>query len=134
MLLVVRLGPSGTIGDHRSIKDHRSTISLRNEGPMITKDQAVGLTIGQIIHYGECTRTVGLRGSVRIEQQRWRVSGKVKTWKTREKEFSVPIKRGLYHSYSLTQYNNLYFHTEDQCTLRTIDQPQAKGQGPCETT
>lgn len=28
--------------------------------------------------------------------QRWRVNGKIRTWKTRPNEFRVPVKRGLW--------------------------------------
>jgi len=37
--------------------------------------------------------------------ERWRVSGKPKTWKTRPKEVQVPIKHGLYDYSYLTHYN-----------------------------
>ena len=38
--------------------------------------------------------------------QRWRVNGKVKTWKTRPNEVRVPLKHGLY-SYDYLTHNDL---------------------------
>ena len=37
--------------------------------------------------------------------QRWRVSGKPKTWKRNKKRVSVPIKHGLYSNDHLDQYS-----------------------------
>jgi hypothetical protein len=39
--------------------------------------------------------------------QRWRVSGKVHTWKTEPGRVLVPLKRGLYSYFHLTE-NNLH--------------------------
>jgi hypothetical protein len=37
--------------------------------------------------------------------ERWRVNGKVKTWKTRPNEVKVPVKRGLWEYGYVTNKN-----------------------------
>lgn len=69
----------------------------------ITLTQAKKLRHGQILY------TPGFYnadGTV----QKWRVSGKVKTWKTKPGQVEVPIKRGMYESMYLTE-RNLYGFT-----------------------
>ena len=44
--------------------------------------------------------------------QRWRVNGKVTTWKTRPNEIRVPLKRGLYQYYHLDHFNLDEFERE----------------------
>jgi len=39
--------------------------------------------------------------------QRWRVNGKVKTWKTKPHKVSVPVKHGMY-SFDYITERNLY--------------------------
>jgi len=58
---------------------------------MITKDQAVTLKIGTILHHDTAKQ-----GKNNSEPLRCRVNGKCKTWKTRPAEFRLPVKRGLY--------------------------------------
>jgi len=38
---------------------------------------------------------------------RWRVTGKVKTWKTRPNEFQIPVKHGLY-DYGYINNDNIH--------------------------
>lgn len=40
---------------------------------------------------------------------RWRVSGKVQTWKTRPNEFKIPVKHGLYDNGYVTHENYTIF-------------------------
>ena len=63
---------------------------------MITLDQAKQLTYGQTLYH------ITNRNSDK-SPQRWRVNGKVKTWKTRPNEVKVPVKHGLYNFDYLTQ-------------------------------
>lgn len=42
--------------------------------------------------------------------QKWRVSGKPKTWKTRPNEVEVPIKWGMYVSAKITENDLNLFH------------------------
>jgi hypothetical protein len=46
---------------------------------------------------------------------RWRVNGKVKTWKTRHLEFKVPVKRGLYEYGYITGDNFHLLHVNGTC-------------------
>jgi len=46
---------------------------------------------------------------------RWRVNGKVKTWKTRPNEFKIPVKHGMYDFGYITQHNYFYFHINGSC-------------------
>lgn len=56
---------------------------------MITKQQALTLHHGQILHHVSARNSDGT-------PQRWRVNGATKTWKTRPADFRVPLKHGLY--------------------------------------
>ena len=55
---------------------------------MITRDQALGLFYRQELYHVTNTNADG-------SPQRWRVNGKVKTWKRSPERFEVPIKHGL---------------------------------------
>lgn len=93
---------------------------------MITVKQAKALEIGDIIHNSDLNTDETCR--------RWRVSGRVKTWKRDPLRIRVPIKYGLYdNSYLETgkvnpygsRYSNLYeFHlpkngeTHGRCSAR----------------
>lgn len=46
---------------------------------------------------------------------RWRVTGKVKLWKTRPEDFKVPIKHGMWNFWYLTPSNVEDFHFSDSC-------------------
>ena len=58
---------------------------------MITKAIALTLTHGQILHHKT------LKNADKTPM-RVRVTGKVKTWKTRGNDFRIPVKYGLYES------------------------------------
>ena len=66
---------------------------------MITLAQAKALTHGTILHHMKNKNADGT-------PQRWRVNGKVKTWKTRPDEVKVPLKYGLYR-YDYLTHNDL---------------------------
>ena len=65
---------------------------------MLTKQQAMSLTHGDILHH------VKLRGSDNLPV-RVRVSGRCVTWKTRPAEWRLPVKWGLYRSLDINQTN-----------------------------
>lgn len=93
---------------------------------MITYDQAIGLRHGAEIHKNGCTRHIGPRGGVREDRIVYRVSGAVKTWKTRAGEFQVPIKYGFYGpSGYLTHANASDFHLPDDCEPREVTHARA---------
>ena len=82
----------------------------------VTRDQALGLTHGQILHYAPvCAKHIGPRGGVKVKVERWRVNGKVKTWKTRPADFRVPVKHGLYDYGYLDHGNCKEFHLASDC-------------------
>jgi len=64
----------------------------------ITLEQAKALKNGDHIHHNTATNADGT-------PQRFRISGKPKTWKTRPNEVKVPIKRGMYENGYLTEDN-----------------------------
>ena len=64
----------------------------------ITIEQAKNLKVGQTVYL------IGFYNSDGTAQ-RYRVTGKVKTWKTRPNEFKVPVKRGLYEHGYITPEN-----------------------------
>ena len=75
---------------------------------MLTLDQAKSLTHGQIIYHVAARNADGT-------PQRWRVSGKVKTWKRSPERVEVPLKHGLYWHQHLTEGNLVSFClTEDE--------------------
>ena len=61
----------------------------------ITLEQAKALQPGDLVNTPAYKNA---DGSV----QRWRVSGKVKVWKTRPDDVRVPIKHGMYDNSYLT--------------------------------
>lgn len=63
---------------------------------MITLEQAKQLKHGQILHHAQARNADGT-------PQRWRVSGKVKTWKRSPHRVEVPLKHGLYSHRHLTE-------------------------------
>ena len=67
---------------------------------MITLEQAKGLKHGQILHH---TINKNADGT----PQRWRVNGKVKTWKRDPSMVQVPMKQGLKNCDYLTE-NDLH--------------------------
>jgi len=64
----------------------------------ITLEQAKSLKRGTILLHIEYLNADG-------SPQRWKVSGKPKTWKRSPLKVSVPIKRGLRQYKYLTEYN-----------------------------
>ena len=93
---------------------------------MVTREQATQLTgnnpswpvyVYTEFHYGECTCTVGKRGAKTYKSTRVRRTGKTKTWVTRQGDFKIPVKYGLYESAYITQDNAHLFHTAQDCPL-----------------
>jgi hypothetical protein len=96
---------------------------------MITREQAIQLTHGTEIHYGECERKVGPRGGVKLLIEVWRVSGKCQTWKTRPNDFRLPIKHGMYQNDAIAQWNCDAFHLASECPTRlTLNESETKKQ------
>lgn len=65
---------------------------------------ALSLSQAKHLRHGQTVYEIGAfnaDGSAR----RWRVSGKVKTWKTMPDRVHVPIKHGLYDSYFIEEFN-----------------------------
>jgi len=52
-----------------------------------------------------------------VEHKRWRLNGKVATWKTRPDDFSAPVKHGLYAYAYVTNLNAIQVHWADECPL-----------------
>jgi hypothetical protein len=63
---------------------------------MITLEQAKQLKIGQILHHVLYKNADGT-------PVRWKVNGKVKTWKTHPERVRVPLKYGLKTGAYLTE-------------------------------
>lgn len=76
---------------------------------MITREQALQLKHGDILYH---IAHVNADGS----PARWRVTGKVQTWKTRPDHFKIPVKNGLRH-YS--------YVTHDEAHLVCLDEAEA---------
>ena len=50
--------------------------------------------------------------------QRWRVNGKVKTWKRDAERIEIPVKHGLYSCDTLTGPYLAEMHLSSECTHR----------------
>jgi hypothetical protein len=55
-----------------------------------------------------------------LHHRAWRVSGKVKTWKTRPGEFRLPVKFGLYSHDTITESELVNLHRGDGCVAGTL--------------
>ncbi len=73
---------------------------------MITFEQAKQLKHGHIIYSNQATNADG-------SPMRWRISGKVKLWKTRPYHIKVPIKHGLYDNSYLDHHNLDVFEIDE---------------------
>ena len=77
---------------------------------MINMQQAVN---AQEFHAGECVKTIGKRGGVKITQEIWR--------RTRPTEYSIPVKHGIYDYDTITpdrvSWLNGKVHTSEDCPL-----------------
>lgn len=61
-------------------------------------EQARQLRVGQILHHTIDKNKDGT-------PERWRVNGRIKTWKTRPDDIRIPLKRGLFDYGYLTDEN-----------------------------
>ena len=78
----------------------------------MTIEQAKNLTFGQLIYDSTVQNADGTPA-------RYKVNGKVKTWKRDLNRIQVPLKRGLYEYDYLTENNIEYFHlTEEEAEGR----------------
>jgi hypothetical protein len=74
----------------------------------MTLTEAKSLTPGQTI----ICRAGGMHVS-RGSETRWRVTGKVRTWKTQPERVLVPLKHGLY-TYGYLHEGNLDLFTKEE--------------------
>ena len=73
----------------------------------MTRKQMEELKIGQTIYHNYNKNSDG-------SPQRWRVNGKLKTWKTEPNRFRLPIKYGLRTCEYLTQFNIINFRINEE--------------------
>jgi len=76
---------------------------------MLTLEQAKGLIYGQILYHVVNRNSKGKR-------QKWRVSGKPKTWKRYPEKVRVPIKHGLYHHDAIDELNLFFLSLTEEET------------------
>lgn len=81
---------------------------------MLTKQDVL---TSQEFHYGTCKRIVGPRGGVTIVCERWRANGRVKTWKSRPDDYSLPVKHGMRTYGTITPRNASSMHAAKDCPL-----------------
>ncbi len=75
---------------------------------MITLEEAKNLSYRETLYHVSNRNADG-------SPQRWRVNGKVKTWKRDQSRVQVPIKHGLYDYDYLTEHElNLVCLTEEE--------------------
>lgn len=70
---------------------------------MITKEQAVALRVGDILHHVRAKNRDGT-------PMRVRVNGACKTWKTRPQQFKLPVKYGIR---DCGYIDNFYFNNNE---------------------
>jgi hypothetical protein len=89
----------------------------------VTKKQAAQARYGDEFHYTglhNCNIKIGPRGGQTTSITRVRVTGMCKVWKTRPKEFRLPVKRGLYDSSAIEHNNAKDWHLAQDCpTVQT---------------
>jgi len=73
----------------------------------ITLEQAKQLKIGTILYHRQAKNADG-------SPQRWKVTGKVQTWKRDLNMVYIPLKRGKYTYSHLTKMNLWYFSLNDK--------------------
>lgn len=69
-------------------------------------------------HAGTCSRTVGPRGGITIQQEVWRRNGSTKTWKRRPTDYAIPVKHGM-RTYNTITQDDTNVHTAANCPLNT---------------
>lgn len=74
---------------------------------MIDKETVLVLSYGDVLHHRWARNADGT-------PERWRINGKVKTWKTRPNDFTVPVKHGLKYFSYITQAEIHHFCTTDK--------------------
>lgn len=77
---------------------------------MLTLEEAKKLKHGQTIYHVVNRNADG-------SPQRWRINGKVKTWKRNPNRIQVPIKWGLKTCDYLTEENLMYFYLNEEEAL-----------------
>lgn len=84
----------------------------------MTREELRDLSYGTVLHYAPaCKYTRGPKGGIGRYQERWRISGVMREWKTRPTEFHRPVKYGL-RSYGRVDQNNVQaFVTESACPV-----------------
>ena len=73
---------------------------------MITLEQAKNLKLGQTVYHVTNKNADG-------SKQRWRINGKVKTWKRSPEKVQIPIKHGLYSNDYITEQNLNFISIEE---------------------
>lgn len=76
----------------------RLELAIEYNAELLTLERIKALTRNDVLLHVELTNADG-------SPQRWRVNGKVQTWKTRPNDFKVPLKRGLWEYDYLTPDN-----------------------------
>jgi hypothetical protein len=68
-------------------------------------------------HWGNCTRSTGPRGGVKAHTTTAKVTGQLKTWKTRPNDFRLPVKHGMRGYGEIVPSNISQFHLPSECPL-----------------
>jgi hypothetical protein len=69
------------------------------------------------VHWGNCTREIGPRGGIKEHSTVARISGQLKTWKTRPGDFRLPVKHGMRGYGEIVPSNIAQFHLPSECPL-----------------
>jgi hypothetical protein len=84
----------------------------------ITIEQAKSFTYGIELHHNNLKNADGK------SCQRFRLNGRVKTWKRDPNRIEIPIKRGLRECYRITAMELKQFHLSSDCPYCTISNCQ----------
>lgn len=77
------------------MKQKHTNLHQENPPAPLTLEQALQLQHGQTLYQLDAFNSDG-------SYRRWRVSGKVRTWKRDKNRVEIPIKHGLYSNDTLT--------------------------------
>ena len=75
----------------------------------------ITLEVAKNLHHREILHAGGMTGRC----TRWRVNGKVKTWKRSPEKLRIPVKHGLYSYDTIFEHDLPLLHLESECGQET---------------
>lgn len=98
--------PPACVCDHAEVPE-QATLEAYERARGVDLLLIRNLGLGSVLYHTEARNRDGT-------PQRWRVNGQPKLWKTRPKEFMLPVKHGMYTYNRVTEINCHEFRTEEK--------------------